>query len=278
MADLITRERALRSIDNRTLASGEDKIVDALIAAASNGVRRYCRREFVAKEHDELYAGTQSPCLSLREFPIVSVDRVAFDPTTVLRIANTSSANQRATVKVTDTGLTLVRVASGTTTTDAGATFAANTTLGAVQTAINALGNGWSATIPDANYSDWPSADLRALQGALSCKAVAAELRLHIQELSDFDIDAQHGVLLRRAGVWFGGEQYWRIVYTAGFESVPEDVQEACAQWTAALFWQTKRDPGLTQEAIPGAVSRSAMHAIPSQITALLRPYRRYSV
>jgi hypothetical protein len=51
---------------------------------------------------------------------------------------------------------------------------------------------------------------------------------------------------------WGGGINYWRVIYTAGYATVPEDVQEACAQWVAALFWQSKRDPGLALEQIPG--------------------------
>ncbi|HKQ88599.1 MAG TPA: hypothetical protein VJS43_17710, partial [Candidatus Acidoferrales bacterium] len=52
---------------------------------------------------------------------------------------------------------------------------------------------------------------------------------------------------------WDGGVHHWRVRYSAGYSAVPDDVQEACAQWVAALFWQTKRDPGLESETIPGS-------------------------
>ncbi len=274
MADLITTARAKYNLDNRTTTAAEDTTLAALVTACSKAIKRYCGREFDSQQFDELYAGTGTPRLLLRQFPIVSVARVAYDPTTVLRITNTSSSNQRATVAVTSTGLTLVRVASGTVSTDTSVTWAANATLTAVAAAVNALGNGWSANVAEASHNNRASADLRAIQGALNAKDVQAELKIHLRELASYDLDANRGVLLlgtaawAEGALWFGGTGYWRIIYTAGFATVPEDVQEACAQWVAALFWQTKRDPGLVAD-----VARIAM---PPTTRQLLQPYRAF--
>src|SRR5207248_3288921 len=136
-----------------------------------------------------------------------------------------SASNQRATVAVTATGLTLVRVAAGVTTTDTSVTFAGNVTLSAVATAVNALGNGWSASVIDSANNNRASADLRAVQGALNARGVNAELTLHLQELSAYEVDANHGWLVRAAGCWHGGVNFWRVIYTAGYATVPEDVQ-----------------------------------------------------
>lgn len=214
--------------------------------------------------------------LLLRHFPIISVERVAFAPSTVLSITNTSASNQRATVKVTAAGLSMTRVASGVSSTDTSVTWAGNATLSAVATAVNALGNGWSASVADASFASRASADLRAIQGALNAKDVNAELKMHVSELAEFTINAEQGSL--QGSSWAGGCGYWRVIYTAGYATVPADVQEACAQWVAALFWQTKRDPGLAQESIPGAVSRSPVGTMPATVRALLLPYRCFTV
>jgi len=274
MANLITRARAIKNLDDRATTADEDDTLDNLIAAVSAAVERFCRREFHEQAFDEVHNGRGGDELLLRHFPIVSVARVACQPTTVLTVSNTSAANQRATVRVTDTGLTLTRVASGVSSSDTSVTWAANVTLSAVKDAVNALGNGWSAAIADASHNDRASADLRALQGAFPAKDVHAELQLHTEEVGDFAIDAERGALKRSS--WHGGRDYWRVLYTAGFDPVPEDVQEACAIWTATLFWQTKRDPGLTQEAITGAVSRSPTNDMPGQVRELLVPYRTF--
>lgn len=284
MADLITSTRAKYNIAQSSFSSTENDTISALITACSKAVRRFCRREFDSQQFDELYTGDGRDRLLLRQFPVISVARVAYDPTTLLRVTNTSASNQRATVAVTSTGLTLVRVASGTVTTDTSITFAGNTTINALKTAIDALGNGWSATVPDSTYGGRASADLRAVQGALNAKDVQADLKFHVRELSEYGIDAGRGWLLRPAGWdgavtgWGGGVDYWRVIYTAGYATVPEDVQEACASWVAALYWQTKRDPGLTTEAIPGAVSRVAAEGMPAHVRELLLPYRDHKL
>jgi hypothetical protein len=121
---------------------------------------------------------------------------------------------------------------------------------------------------------------LRPIQGARNAKDQSAELMLHTEELGDYDVDAEHGYLVR-AGGWAEGTNNYRVVYTAGYETVPEDVQEACAEWVAALFWQARRDPGLAQEQVPGAVSRTpvlATHGMPPHVKVLLAPHRKHRV
>jgi hypothetical protein len=43
--------------------------------------------------------------------------------------------------------------------------------------------------------------------------------------------------------VWTPGIDNYRVQYQAGYLQIPNDVQEACAEWVAALFWQTKSNP-----------------------------------
>lgn len=272
--DLITRVRALANLNNLSATANENTTIDLLIRAVSEAIRRYCRREFALQNHDELCDASGGPLLRLAHYPVVAVDRVATGAETVLTVTNTAAANQRATVQVTNTGLTLVRVASGTTTTDTSSTWAANATLSAVAAAVTALGNGWSATAISGHGSRAAS-DLRPIQGALHAKDVAAELLLHTEELGDYQVDAAKGYLHRAAG-WQEGIDNYRVLYTAGYETVPEDVQEACAQWVAALYWQAKRDPGLTQEQVPGVVSRSPFKGMPANVKALLAPHRAW--
>jgi hypothetical protein len=281
MADLITSARAKYNLNNLATTSAEDTTLAALVTACSKAIKKYCRREFDSQTFDELYDHPVSGRLLLRQFPILSISRAAFEPTTVLRVKNTSASNQRATVAVTSTGLSLMRVASGVSSTDTSVTWAANATLTAVATAVNALGNGWSAAVADTAYNNRASADLRAVQGALHAKDVDAELKIHLQESRGYSIDAERGILAVGTGDWpllDGATNYWRVIYTAGFATVPEDVQEACAQWVAALFFQTKRDPGLSQETLLASGARTPFSTIPPGAKALLAPYRKLSV
>lgn len=291
MADLITLARAKTNIPSAVAA--DDATIATLITAVSRAVERFCRREFVAAAHDELYSGTGSRRLPLWHYPILSVESVRHRPLPVLRIRNQNLAsNQQARVSVTAGGLTLVRVASGVKTTDTSVTFAANGTVQALANAVNALGNGWEAEA-SGEHAAWPSADLRSPQGALDARGRFAELILHTAELAGYQIDDRRGWLIRVPpwtdpepvaaddGVWPAGVNNIRVQYTAGYAVVPEDVQEAAAEWVAMLFWQTRRDPGLKQEQIVGAVSRTpapAIDSLPPHLAARLLHHRQCSL
>src|ERR1041385_9173078 len=127
-----------------------------------------------------------------------------------MRVTNTSGSNQRATIKVTSTGVELISVASGVPTTST-INFADQVTLSALATAITALGNCWSADVVESSHNLRASADLRALQGAFPAKDASAMLLLHTAELSEFGVDAERGMLTRDGGeCWHGGLHYWR--------------------------------------------------------------------
>ena len=278
MADLINRARALCNLNNRATTSDENTTLDALVTAVSRAVENYCWRTFATASFDELYPGNNRGELVLRNYPIVSVERVAFGPTPVLRVTNTSTSIQRATVKVTATGLELIRVASGTATTST-ILFADQATLSALAAAVTALGNGWSGVVISSADNLRASADLRALQGAFHAKDANADLKMHLDERSDFVVEAERGCLTRTGGAgWDGGLHAWRVIYRAGYGAVPDAVQEACAEWVAQLFWQTKRDPGLTSESIPGATTRAILRDMPASVRLLLGPYRDWRV
>lgn len=278
MSNLITRARALSNLNDLATSSSENTTLDALILAVSKAIENYCWRTFAVTSYDELYPGNNRRELVLRNYPTVSIERVAHGPTPVLNVTNTSASNQRATVKVTALGLQLIGVASGVSTTNT-ILFSDQPTLSALATAVTALGNGWAATVINEPDNLRASADLRALQGGFQAMNLDAELKLHASELSNFVVDAERGCLTREDGVCFyGGLHAWRVVYSAGFSAVPDEVQEACAEWVAQLFWQTKRDPGLSSEAVPGAVSRAILCDMPATVKFLLSPHRNWRV
>src|SRR5262249_20896653 len=197
MADLITSTRAKYNLNQSSFTSHENSTISALITACTKAITKLCRRNFDAQPYDELYNGTGERRLALRQFPVVSVVRVAYGPIPVLRVSNTSPSNQRATAAVTATGLSLSRVAAGTASTDTSVTWASYPTLTRAASAVNARGNGWSAAVADGAFANRASADLRAPQGALNAMNVQAPLLLHAQELTGFDLDAERGWLIR---------------------------------------------------------------------------------
>ena len=146
MPDLIDLDRALDNLNNLATTDDQNTTLSALITAVSCAIEKYCWRSFFDTSYDELYPGSHRCELLLRHYPLLAVERVAFLPVGVVRITNSSPSNQRATVKVTATGIELINVASGVpATTDIA--FSAQPTLAALAAAVNGLGGGWSALV-----------------------------------------------------------------------------------------------------------------------------------
>jgi hypothetical protein len=308
MADLITRAYATQALQaDGTITSTENSIIDALTAAVSSAVRKYCRRDFDSRSYDELYDGGAEEIV-LRHYPVQSVTSVRCNPASVLEVCNTlTTTNQQATVEVRSTGLALTRIASGVSSTDTSVTFATYPTLQGCADAVAALGNGWAARVagsPTGDYGLWPSSDLYVTpdlgdgtksMGALDCRGNYAPLRMHVDGLTDYAW-LPRGVLYRAwelawpagLGAWDlrrpfpGGRGYYRVRYLAGYTSVPEAVQTACAEWLRQLYFAWKRDPSVANEVNVGSTSYAyrlpEQAPMPALVKQLLAPFVRRSV
>lgn len=285
MADLIDLTRAKYGLGqaittaNYTLDTAEETTLSALITAISKAIKAFCKRQFDSQTFDQFYSGNGENFLQLREYPILSITRMAEGPKELIAVKNTSwPTNSRATIRTTSTALVLVHTASGASTTNT-LTFADSDkdTLGELVTAINALGSGWSARLLDTNYSTWASADLTALQGVFDCSnSKEALLKIHVNEVSDYTTDDLRGILYNSCN-WVPGILNYRVTYTAGYATVPEDVQEACAQWVIEEFWKTKRDPA-QQTKVDAAANFLGLFSaslMPQRVKGLLLPYKR---
>jgi hypothetical protein len=285
---LTTLERAMRNCSGASTA--DERTIALLLAGVSEAIRRYCGRNLFLAHHDEVIPGQEEPCLVLREYPVRAIEAVRFNPSVVLRIRNTDPANQIARVVVTETHLELLRVASGIKSV-ATLPWASNLTLLALASAVNALGHGWTASSVEP-YSLWPSRDLPILglsptQGAKNARAVTVGLLMHVSELSGYCWDGLGRIYRRDPQAdllqqsWAGSADAWRVQYTAGYEQIPEDLQEACSQWVAERFAQTKRDPGLASQSVVGSLMQTWPHVAqgpPPRVRAILSLYRRYCV
>jgi len=79
---------------------------------------------------------------------------------------------------------------------------------------------------------------------------------------------------------WFHRHQQLRVQYTAGYTTVPDDVQEACAELVATWFQQRGRDLSLLREDVANTYHYQAesQFQLPRRIQALLRPYRNHRI
>lgn len=308
MADLISQGYLTGCLADYGVSAAMQALYPQLATAASRAIRKFCNRYFNRRAAiDELYAFDRGRPILLREHPVNAVTRVSGSPTTALSVRNTATTtNQRATVALATTGsadaglvvtgLTLWRIASGVPATSTLA-FADYVTIDALAAAIDALGGGWSATVAD-DFGLWPTADLRAVQGALPALGRAAELTIHAEDLP-FDLEPETGTLwvdLPLEGGDPSSSPRWgdlgepdglalearpmglRVVYDAGWDTVPEDVQQACVEAVKAQLDRLGADTVLKSES-GGEYSytlRDAeeVAALPLAVRSALAPYR----
>jgi hypothetical protein len=308
--DLIGLSRAYANIQGQTQGGPYDSLISTLITAYSDAIEKYCRRRFVSHFFDELYNGSGEKRLLLRQYPIQSVQSVRYRYVMVAKVINNDPTNVQARVAVSNTGLVLTRTNDGVATSST-VPWAGNTTLLNVLNSVTALGNGWVGQVvgdPNGDYGAWPASDLyipgsygdslegsgiQQSQGALGARGQYAGLMMHTYELQGCQWDAR-GWLLRAIPytdpelthpedlVWPPGINNFRIQYTAGYSTVPEAVQEACARWVAYAFYLTQRDPALVSSVPTSGASSGWLPTTndlpPYDVAALLAPYRRHTV
>jgi hypothetical protein len=268
--DLITLDRALLDPTLSALNTSNSSAVPPLITAASRAIERACKRIFAAQDYTLFLSAGPRPCdwIALPNFPVLSITRLATKPQPAIAIVNTDTTdNQRATVATTATGLQLTLVSSGTSST-VNVAYASYPTLAALAAAVSAIGSGWSATATAA-YANFPSADLRPLQGALPALTAPASLEIFTEELRawagiqdvwdwaagsslgcGWQLDADAGLLVGRFADPIAGAVSLRCDYRAGFETIPEDIQQATTRLAALIQEDQQRDSTVMMQTV----------------------------
>ena len=84
--------------------------------------------------------------------------------------------------------------------------------------------------------------------------------------------------------IWPPGVGNFRIQYAAGYTTIPESIQEACASWTEHLYYAYQRNPSIvtTASAPAGGTATSVTYmglsTPPNHVRGLLDAFRRHSV
>jgi hypothetical protein len=228
--------------------TSQDAKLTMLLTAATQAIENYCDRVFASESMVDYFDGKHDwrhGFVHLKRMPVTSISRIATEPFQVLTVKHESDSVQIATVQVTTTGVTLVATASAVATTTA-LTFAAYPTLAEMASAIAAA--GFTATVAS-GYDYWPSAYLRIPQGALNAKAGGltngAWLYTYIRDLSVARIDYDEGTIY---GYFPEGVSETEVRYTAGYATIPSDVQTACCMVVKGMNDASKIDGNLAYE------------------------------
>lgn len=262
MADLITLSRATELIPN--FPSADNTVMQDIVDSASALIEKWCNRTFAVTSYDDLYDGTGHFNLILDHYPIVSIDRVLYNPVNVLQVQMIDPTNQvsRASFRLDGTTATppapnnlyLEWMRNGVlnqqTITING--NGAIVTLSDLATAINAFSaSGWKAQALGV-YSNFAVSDLRPPQGASECKWFGTSyLFMHTFALPQYSQRVETGEIVSPMG-FARGYQNFRVVYTAGFSTVPLEVQQACAELAAAVYKSREQNAHLQSENLDG--------------------------
>lgn len=271
-SDFITSAFAQQIPQLAALYASSPATLSSLISSASTQVVKYCNRNFVSGSYTVYLSGAGVPydeCI-LPEFPVQSIQRVAANPVPALLVANTDNlTNQRATVETTSTGINLRRWASGVETDTPSILFASYVTINAVAGQINSAGGGWQATVNGSTgaggYGNFPSADLRIPQGQVTCIGGGANLELFTEDLpmwvgsyvspdaTGYGFNLGYGWRIdtaagRLKGTFPPGSLNIRVDYTAGFTTIPLDLQQAVAMQVLFMYQQTSHDFNVQSE------------------------------
>lgn len=303
--DLITQPYLAGFLADLNLTPAQLAKLPDFTSAASQAVRKYCNRRFTLATYDELYT-VEPPAtrVTLRQFPVVSVDRCATNPSAIVSVWNTDPYATRAVAALATTGdaasglvvtgLLLSRWTSGQRI-DTPITFTANMTAAALAAAAIAAGGSWQALAAN-GYELWPVADLRPPQGPLPCRNTSsADFLAHADDVEAYPDDRLGYLNLgtpdssaadspRWGPTWsgaindiqsYGGRNGLRVVYTAGWIVAPADVQQYTAEAVKAAVQRVAIDSALKSES-DGVLSWSArdqLFPLPNEVMVGLSPW-----
>jgi len=254
----------------------ETKIISAIQSGAEKAIKNYCNRIFESASYAKYYDGNGSQYLQLDEYPITALTRVATGRRSAIRIQNTSD-NTSASVSVDSTGGLLLE--KDGTTNSTGATFADNTTMSAMVTAINAIGSGWLAVIENSDYNSFKSTELIEMYGKSAIDSNWVYLDIPDQAIDDFEVFTAKGELYREMG-WPEGNNNIFVKYTAGYSiggiAVPDDLQLSVKIITK-YFYQKRNEEsfGAKEYGIGDIKVIYEDGDIPKEALAILNRYRR---
>ena len=239
---------------------------------------------------NQLYSGTGKPRLWLRNIPVTALVQISVERIPGIMIKNTTSGAARATIDVDVSAQTLTHtlvVGVTTTTASIDLTAAATDTLSELVTAINALGNGWSAEIDDTDLNGLPSTELLEIMG-LNCgvprrggDAQFKDLDIPGEPLGDeFRIeDPEMGIIFAQRGFPRGVNNII-VTYTAGYTAatMPKSLQEAVLIGAQALYNRGEEDGFGASSYSQGELTVKYADWLPDYTLTILERYKRKSL
>ena len=237
----------------------DDVILERCIDRATSVIESHCDRKLKSRTFYEFLMPEGDRTVKTEEFPIVSIDTISFGSQTSFSISSdTASSDVLASVGFDGSTLRLHKVASNGTTTTSTLAASSYATTSAIVTQINSSVSGWSATLTKNAYT-------RSLyrfggRGVIDADCLLDFPRDNVSEYRvDYDTGRIHITAARFPGVRADNAASNRfpdgffpvfVQYTAGFESVPDDLEQVTLEIAGDIFRERLQDRTLQSESL----------------------------
>lgn len=256
-------------------ATTYDSALTLMINAMTDRIERLAHHKFKARNYRHRVNGRNSNILPLPEYPVISVNRLAYGNGDAIRVTYSGSAI-RANISVADSLCRLQTISStGTTTTsDLDLTSTSYDTTSELATAISAV-SGFTAT----TVQNIPSLDLHFMPGvSLKDGTFGRTASLTYPDRSDvqYSLDVDTGVVMLqstplnqyifdgftgqtihsfatdygRNGFMDRGHRRFLVEYRAGYETIPDDLAQVCRELVSEAFNLGRKDPSVKSESL----------------------------
>ena len=272
-----------------------DTLIDALVDRATSALEAYCGHVFGEDDYRHRFDGDGTTSLFLPEFPVTQVALLSVSLQDVIKIKNTSSDAWHAYVEVVESASdpsvssTMNLVIQGGTNDGSDALTLSSYTLTTLVAAIIAKSKGWTATLNMSDWGVWDAPELLPCSG-LHCLDDYAYVQTPYEPEIDFAVIGQRfppyngnvGELQLPTG-FATGKQNVIVRYTAGYPTIPDDLEQICIDLIGVYFKSRNTDTTIKSEKL-GDHSITYVEGggggardIPVHIAKRLAPYKRWS-
>lgn len=270
----IAKIQALHDID----PSWTSAQITVAINAASEAISRYCDRTFEATSYRLWMDGSGGQYLSLREYPIISLYRVAVNCDQAISLTNSSASMTWASAVVENGSLLLTVVGGANDGTSTVSLYTVATakeiynSMAELVTAIEALNKGWDAAVilegqpaairPGFSASDPGTGVLYLYQPGDDCTGYVPRLA--------------EGMLHRPSG-WPKEPGSVHVYYQGGYSTIPADLEMVCNMLAVDMLRTGTDDSRVTQERIGNIAFtyQASSGGLIANYKTALNPYKR---
>lgn len=261
--------------------STDDAVLERAIDRATSRIESYLERNIKERSYAEWRSGAGVDTIRLHQWPVTTVTSV-FSGNIAVMVIGAKGNNLRASIAVNQETPTPAVVATYTdiagATTATSIPFATYPTVSDVAAQIGATG-AFNATV---------TKNLRAVQmrPRAGADCVLASMTLYGADTpSEFTYDYERGRLTIDRS-WFA---YWPlqkgimpnvaksilIEYTAGYATVPDDIEQACIEVASMLYRDRRRDGNLQSEGLGDYnYSRATVAEMNAKLDSLLERWK----